>query len=103
MRFLALLLLATGVAGACPALAEVTILRGSSAPPPAVPPAEPVVLTQREVVDVPVYSPPVYYVTFPAPLVRHHLPAPGAWGMTSGAAPGVASGWPLFGPSSPRR
>ena len=103
MRFLGPLLLAIGIAGACPALAEVTILRGSSAPPelpaPPPPPPPPVVPTQREIVYVPVYNAPAYYVTFPTPVVRHQPLAPVTPGVTSGAA----SGWPLFGPTSPRR
>jgi hypothetical protein len=78
MRFLALLLLATvGVAGACPALAEVVILRGSSAPPAPSPPPPPVEATtvQREVVYVPIYNPPIYFVTLPVQAVRPLAPA----------------------------
>lgn len=102
MRFLSPLLLATtiGVAGTCPALAEVTILRGSSAPPPAAPAAEPVPAPAPVVVREIVYT-PVYYATpFYTPVRSHPIaqtaPAPVV------SAPG-ASGWPLFGPSSPRR
>ncbi len=100
MRLLALLLLVTaGVAGACPALAEVTILRGSSAPPPAAPPAEPVPVVVREIVYTPVYyASPLYIAVRPHHIVQP-APAPVALGVTSGGA----SGWPLFGPSSSRR
>ena len=79
MRFLALLLLGAAVAGACPALAEVVILRGSSAPapiePPSPPPAPVVVTTYREIVPVPVYYLPIYFVTAPSQVARHRSPA----------------------------
>ena len=95
MRLLALLLLAIGVVGAGPAFAEVVILRGSSAPPPAAPPVEPVPVVVREIVYTPVYyAIPVYLAVRPHPIAQ---PAPAP------VASGVASGWPLFGPSSPRR
>ncbi len=97
MRFPALLLLATtlGVAGACPALAEVTVLRGGSAPPPAAPPAELAPIVVHEIVYTPVYyATPIYIAVRPHPIAQ---PAPAP--VTSG----VASGWPLFGPSAPRR
>ena len=79
MRFLALLLLGVGVAG--PALAEVEILRGSSAPPapppaPAYePPPQPQQVIFRETVYVPVYYLALPYVVPARPLTAA-MPTP---------------------------
>lgn len=80
---------------ATPALAQdVTVLRGSSAPPPpqaALAPAT--VVIQREIIYQPMYLDAPGYVWVGAPIVR-----PGSRGVPP-AIPGqsgVANGWPLI-------
>jgi hypothetical protein len=68
----------------------VTILRGSSAPPPPPSPSAPMTVIEREVVHVPAYpaySAPSYVIIQPRGSARHVQPAP---------PPPVADGWPLL-------
>jgi hypothetical protein len=89
-RLIALLLVCLGT----PAFAQgqVTILRGSSAPPeptPSPPPA-PVVVERQTVIQLPAYS-TTYW-----PLVVVN-PGPLPHGRAHTAAPAVPNGWPLLG------
>jgi hypothetical protein len=89
-RLIALLLLLLVCLGT-PAFAQgqVTILRGSSAPPEPTPPA-PMVVERQTVIQLPAYS-TTYW-----PLVVVN-PGPLPHGHPHTAAPAVPNGWPLLG------
>jgi hypothetical protein len=87
-RLIALLLVCLGT----PAFAQgqVTILRGSSAPPEPTPSPAPVVVERQTVIQLPAYS-TTYW-----PLVVVN-PGPLPHGRAHTAAPAVPNGWPLLG------
>jgi len=92
MRLLSLAV-ALLVLGAPAVAQEVTVLRGSSAPPPQPAPAPTTTIIQREVIYRPVYLDAPGYVWMGAPLLR------AGPRVTPSAVPvqsGVANGWPLI-------